>query len=294
MGDNPENTSCQVGRFAPSPTGDLHFGSLVSAVASFAQAKHSHGKWLIRVEDIDPPREVPGSATRILQDLEGLGLTSDRPVLYQRTRTRAYATAIDELLSEGKAFYCGCSRKDLPPSGVYPGTCRNGVAPGKSPRTVRLKVKDSTIAFSDLIQGRVEENLQHSVGDFIIRRADGQPAYQLAVVVDDAFQGVTEVVRGSDLLESTARQIHLQQALGLPTPAYIHHPLALGSEGRKLGKRFGSDPIGRLPGAQAVRLALQFLGQNPPGGMGLEELWSWACEHWQAESIPSVECMSYS
>jgi glutamyl-Q tRNA(Asp) synthetase len=220
-----------------------------------------------------------------------LGLYSDQPVLYQSTRTRAYQSAIDTLLSEGKAFWCGCSRNDLPPSGIYPGTCRNGLAPGKYPRAVRLKVKGGTIRFTDLIQGAIVENLEHSVGDFIIYRADGLPAYQLAVVVDDAFQGITEVVRGSDLLASTARQIHLQHALGLPTPAYAHHPLAISDDGKKLGKRFGSDPVGRLPAAEAVSVALQFLGQNPPGGMELKELWSWACEHWQPESIPRVECM---
>lgn len=287
----PENGSCHAGRFAPSPTGDLHIGSLVSAVASFLQAKHHHGKWLIRMEDLDPPREIPGSATRILNDLRRLGLSSEAPVLYQSTRTRAYESAVETLLSDGKAFWCGCSRNDLPPSGIYPGACRNGLAPGKSPRAVRLKVAGSTIRFSDLVQGSIEENLEHSAGDFIIWRADGLPAYQLAVVVDDAFQGITEVVRGSDLLESTARQIHLQHALGLSTPAYLHHPLLIGGDDRKLGKRFDSDPIGRLPAAQAVRIALQLLGQTPPDGMELQELWSWACEHWQLKSIPAVERM---
>ncbi len=243
------------------------------------------------MEDIDPPREIAGSATRILHELSRLGLNSDQPVLYQSTRTGAYESAIDSLLKEGKAFWCGCSRKDQPPSGIYPGTCRDGLAAGKSPRAVRLHVSGSTIRFSDLIQGAVEENLEQSVGDFIIRRADGLPAYQLAVVVDDAFQGITEVVRGSDLLESTARQIHLQQALGLPTPAYVHHPLAISGDGSKLGKRFGSDPVARLPAAQAVCVALQFLGQKPPGGMELKELWAWAREHWRTESIPRVECM---
>ncbi len=269
----------------------MHFGSLVSAIASFLQVKHVHGQWLIRIEDIDPPREVPGSASRILHDLNRLGLNSDQPVLYQSTRIRDYESAVDSLLSEGKAFWCGCSRNDLPPSGIYPGTCRDGLAPGKSRRAVRLNVKGSTIRFSDLIQGAIEENLEHSVGDFIIRRADGLPAYQLAVVVDDAFQGIAEVVRGSDLLESTARQIHLQHALGLPTPAYVHHPLAISGDGRKLGKRLGSDPVGRLPAAEVVSIALQFLGQKPSDGMELKELWSWACEHWQVESIPRAECM---
>ncbi len=243
------------------------------------------------MEDIDPPREVPGSAKRILHDLERLGMTSVLPVLFQSTRIGAYQSAIDTLLGEGKAFWCGCSRKDLSSSGIYPGTCKKGLAPGRSPRTVRLKVTGSTIRFSDLVQGDVEENLEQAVGDFVIQRADGLIAYQLAVVVDDAFQGITEVVRGSDLLESTARQIHLQQALGLPTPAYLHHPIAVDNAGRKLGKRFGSDPVGSLPAAKAVRMALQFLGQDPPDGMDLEELWSWACAHWRKESIPPVKCI---
>jgi glutamyl-Q tRNA(Asp) synthetase len=275
-----------VGRFAPSPTGDLHFGSLIAATASYLQSKYARGQWLIRMEDIDPPREVPGSATGILRDLAQLGLHSDCAVLFQSTRTRAYESAVDTLLAEGKAFWCACSRKDLPVSGVYPGTCRNGLPPGKSPRTVRLNVSGATIGFTDLIQGRIEEGLEHSTGDFVIRRADGLPAYQLAVVIDDHFQGVTEIVRGADLLDSTARQIHLQRCLGLKTPDYAHLPLVTGADGEKLGKRFGSDPVGRLPAAAAIRLALQFLGQNPPDGMELEELWSWAKEHWQIKSIP--------
>ena len=284
-GHRTVTTFSHSGRFAPSPTGELHFGSLISAVASYLQVKHVGGEWLIRVEDIDPPREVTGSATRILQDLSRLGMNSDRPVLFQSTRTSAYDSAINMLLSEGKAFYCGCSRKDLPSSGIYPGTCRGGLAPGKSARTVRLNVEGSIIRFPDLIQGAIEEDLENSAGDFIIRRADGLPAYQLAVVVDDAYQGITEVVRGRDLLDSTARQIYLQRALGLPTPAYAHHPLAMDGEGKKLGKRYASDPIGRLPAASSVQAALQFLGQQPPQGLNLQELWSWATEHWRLESI---------
>ncbi len=281
-----------AGRFAPSPTGDLHFGSLISAVASFLQAKRVNGEWLIRVEDIDPPREVPGSAKQILEDLNRLGMNSDRPVLLQSTRTAAYDSAINTLLSEGKAFWCGCSRKDLPPSGIYPGTCRSGLAPGTSARTVRLSVAGSTIRFSDLIQGAVEENLEQSSGDFIIRRADGLPAYQLAVVVDDAYQGITEIVRGADLLDSTARQIRLQHALGLPTPTYAHHPLALDGNGKKLGKRFASDPINMLHAASSVRAALQFLGQKPPVDLDLNELWLWAITNWNIESISPADAES--
>ncbi len=284
--DSTAHKPACVGRFAPSPTGDLHFGSLIAATASYLQTKHAGGQWLIRMEDIDPPREVPGSATAILRDLAQLGLNSDRAVLFQSTRTQAYESAVDRLLAEGKAFCCACSRKDLPVSGIYPGTCRNGLPPGKSPRTVRLNVAGATIRFTDLIQGGIEEDLGYSTGDFVIRRADDLPAYQLAVVIDDDFQGVTEVVRGADLLESTARQIYLQHCLGLKTPAYAHLPLLTGADGKKLGKRYGSDPVGRLPAAAAIQLALQFLGQNPPDEMALEELWSWAKEHWQIKSIP--------
>lgn len=244
------------------------------------------------MEDIDPPREVTGSATRILQDLSRLGMNSDRPVLFQSTRAGAYDSAIKALLSEGKAFWCGCTRKDLPPSGIYPGTCRNGLAANLSPRTVRLGVEGSTIRFSDLIQGEFEDKLDNTTGDFIIQRADGLPAYQLAVVVDDAFQGITEVVRGSDLLDSTARQIHLQHALGLPIPEYAHHPLVRDGDGKKLGKRFASDPIGKLSPASSLRAALQFLGQNPPHQSGLKELWAWAMTHWRLETISPTDAES--
>jgi len=238
------------------------------------------------MEDIDPPREVPGSALAIIQDLAQLGLHSDRPVLYQGRRTDAYRATVDTLLQEGKAFRCACSRKDLPSSGRYPGTCRNGLGKGKTPRAVRLRVDSSRIEFTDLVQGDIGENLETSVGDFVIWRADGLPAYQLAVVLDDEYQGITEVVRGADLLDSTARQIYLQRCLGLATPLYAHLPLAMHSDGRKLGKRYRSDPLASVPPAQAVYLALKFLGQSPPAGMGLEELWCWAIENWHLASVP--------
>jgi glutamyl-Q tRNA(Asp) synthetase len=264
----------RIGRFAPSPTGDLHFGSLVAAVASYLQAKSSGGLWLIRVEDIDPPREVQGSAGRILGDLNEMGMRPDQPVLYQSRRSEAYDLAITALLDRGQAYRCGCSRAELPNSGVYPGTCRNGLPQGKSPRSVRLRVSDELVGFTDLVQGHVSENLQESVGDFVIRRADGLAAYQLAVVVDDAFQGVTEVVRGADLLGSTARQIHLQNCLGLATPVYAHHPVAVGKDGRKLSKRLGSDPIASSPTGQVLEMALRFLGQPCPRGMRSHDLWA--------------------
>lgn len=275
-----------IGRFAPSPTGDLHFGSLVAAVASYLQAKSSGGRWLIRVEDIDPPREVPGSADRILQDLQRFRLLPDEPVLYQSQRTGAYEQAIAQLLDQGKAYWCGCSRSELPSSGVYPGTCADGLPQGKSPRAVRLRVDDEVICFTDRVQGPIEENLRDSVGDFIIRRADGLAAYQLAVVVDDAFQGITGVVRGADLLNSTARQIHLQNCLGLPAPYYAHHLVATNPDGSKLSKREDADPVSRLPTAKALEQALHFLGQACPSGMGLQEILGWAMDNWQLSRIP--------
>jgi glutamyl-Q tRNA(Asp) synthetase len=277
-----------IGRFAPSPTGDLHFGSLVAAVASFLQAKSSAGLWLIRIEDIDPPREVPGSARRILKDLQGFDMQADQEVLYQSTRTSAYEQAIDELIQSGKAYWCGCSRAELPDSGIYPGTCRNGLPKGKSPRSVRLRVGNKIIRYNDRIQGLIEEDLHRTVGDFVIRRADGLTAYQLAVVVDDAFQGITEVVRGADLLDSTARQIHIQQCLGLHTPVYAHHPVAVDCDGRKLSKRFGSDPIASQPPAKVLRQALEMLGHPSPKQPAIDKLWLWALENWQLSRVPQL------
>jgi glutamyl-Q tRNA(Asp) synthetase len=276
----------RTGRFAPSPTGDLHFGSLIAAVASFLQAKSSGGRWLVRIEDVDRPREVPGSALRILSELQRFGMVSDGPVVYQSERTAAYEKAIDRLLARDQAYWCGCSRSDLPASGVYPGTCSTGLPNGKSARSVRLRVSDEPIGFNDLIQGAIQENLSETVGDFVIRRADGLAAYQLAVVVDDAFQEVTEVVRGADLLDSTARQIHLQNSLGLATPVYAHHPVALGKDSKKLSKRTASDPVAGQPAEQALAMALRFLGQPSPEGLGLSSLWRWALDNWQLSRIP--------
>jgi len=276
----------ETGRFAPSPTGELHFGSLLAAVASYLQAKTTGGQWLVRIEDIDPPREVAGSATRILRDLQRFGMHPDLPILYQSRRRAAYREALGRLLERGQAFSCGCSRADLPVSGVYPGTCWGGIPQGKVPRTIRLLVPDDSITFTDLIQGPVTENLAESVGDFVIWRADDLPAYQLAVVVDDAFQGITQVVRGADLLDSTARQIWLQRCLGLPTPAYAHYPVVLARDGNKLSKRLGSDPIAAADPAGALEAALRFLGQPCPGNLDLDALWRWAEEHWNLSSVP--------
>lgn len=278
-----------IGRFAPSPTGDLHFGSLVAAVGSYLQARKNHGKWLIRVENIDPPREVAGSAGRIIADLERLGMSSDGPVLFQDSRLRAYVDACQALLLRGHAFFCSCSRRQLPPSGVYPGTCRTGSIARQAELRIRIRVNDDPVRLRDGIMGQLAQQLESEVGDFVIHRADGLPAYQLAVVLDDAYQGITEVVRGADLLDSTPRQVYLQRMLGLPTPDYLHLPMAVTASGEKLGKRLRSDPIHRDEPASAIRDALQFLGHNPPQGLCLDMLWKWAIDHWDTGLVPRVQ-----
>lgn len=277
-----------TGRFAPSPTGELHFGSLVAAVASYLNAKSRAGRWLIRVEDIDPPREVPGSADHILQSLQQFGMRADTPVVFQGQRRELHRAAADELVSKDMAFWCGCSRRDLPPSGIYPGTCRNGIPPGKSPRAIRLRVNSRPVCFDDQIQGKISENLLETVGDFVIWRADDLPAYQLAVVVDDASQEVSEVVRGFDLLGSTARQVHVANCLGLAIPEYAHHPVVISPDRQKLSKRLQSDPIVSLPRRQTLARALRFLGQPCPENLDLQDLWAWALAHWDLSRVPRV------
>jgi glutamyl-Q tRNA(Asp) synthetase len=281
----PKPSEPYIGRFAPTPSGDLHFGSLLAAVASYLQAKSKKGKWLIRIEDIDPPREVTGSAGRILHDLKHLGMESDCPVLYQSTQLERYQQAKKMLFQQDLAFRCRCSRKTLTSGSTYPGTCREESHDSSQPFSVRIKTSDQVIRFSDHVQGKVEENIGKDCGDFIIWRADTFPAYQLAVVIDDYEQGVTEVVRGADLLDSTSRQIYLQQLLGLPTPDYAHLPVAT-LEGKKLGKRIDSDPIGQLDPAELIAKALRFLGHPPPKYFSLDELWEWSIANWDINRVP--------
>ena len=275
-----------TGRFAPSPSGDLHFGSLVSAVGSYLEAKSAGGRWLLRIEDIDPPREIAGSASRIINDLSRLGMQPDSPVLFQSSRLDAYQHAINQLLDKGLAYACACSRKDLPASGIYSGKCKNGIVDGKKPRSIRFCVNANTCEFTDQLQGHISDAPADIKGDFIINRADGLFAYQLAVVVDDDFQAVTQVVRGADLLDSTSRQICLQKALGLVSPDYMHLPLAISSDGKKLGKRYQDDPVEYQQPAKTIGQALHFLGQNSPDGLSLNALWDWALEHWDRSLIP--------
>jgi len=250
------------GRFAPSPTGPLHFGSLVAAVGSWARARSHGGTWVVRMEDIDPPREVPGAAADILATLAAFGLESDEPVLCQSRREAAYRSAFERLRAD--VFRCRCSRGDLEPlGGLHRGAC---VATDSARQPAwRLRAPDITIAFDDAALGRQQQNLRDEVGDFVILRADGWFAYQLAVVVDDAHQGITEVVRGADLLESTPRQIHLQHLLGLPTPTYLHLPLALDADGRKLSKQDRARPVDRDDPVPALRAALTFLACDTAG-----------------------------
>lgn len=246
------------GRFAPSPTGDLHFGSLLAAFGSWLLARHAHGRWLVRIEDVDPPREVAGATQRQLEALVAFGLHSDEPIVRQSHRHGLYETALGRLLREGRAFECHCSRSDLAASG---GVHRSCVARrGRSDPAIRLRVPDGTvIAFEDALQGVQQQDVSREVGDFVLRRTDGFWAYQLAVVVDDAAQAITDVVRGADLLDSTPRQIVLQQALGLPTPRYAHLPLVVDAAGRKLSKSDAAlpvDPRAPVPALRAVWLAL--------------------------------------
>jgi len=279
-----------VGRFAPTPTGPLHFGSLIAAVASYCDAGAAQGKWLVRMEDIDPPREMPGAADMILRQLEAYGFEWDGEVLFQHQRSGAYLAALEQLQQQGDIFWCRCSRTDLARLGstLYPGTCRAFLS-ARDDAAIRLRVPDKSIRFEDRMFGAQEENLSHSIGDFPLRRRDGLFSYQLAVVVDDAFQHVTDVVRGADLLDNTARQIFLQEKLGLPTPRYLHLPLALHADGTKLSKQTFAREIPIPADSKLLWQALDFLNQAPPASLQTASpraLLGWAEEHWRTSKIP--------
>lgn len=250
------------GRFAPSPTGPLHFGSLVAALGSWLFARQAGGQWLVRIEDLDPPREVPGASGRQLATLAAFGLLPDEPPWFQSSRGDAYAAALQALLGAGDAFACHCSRSEIEAAGGVHRRCVGQAHTGREP-AIRLRVPDGRVEFHDRIQGRFGQDLGREVGDVVLRRADGYWAYQLAVVVDDAAQGITDVVRGADLLDSTPRQVFLQQRLGLPTPAYAHLPLVRDADGRKLGKSLAAVPVDDADPMPALRAAWSFLGQEP-------------------------------
>jgi glutamyl-Q tRNA(Asp) synthetase len=274
-----------VGRFAPSPTGPLHFGSLVAALASYMEARRAKGKWLLRMEDLDKPREPRGAADAILRALEAFGLHWDGAVEYQSRRGTLYRNALDRM--KAHTYPCGCTRGEIADSSlaidgarVYGGSCRGGLQPGKTARTIRIRAQGQ-IRFVDAVQGAQAQHLERDVGDFVLWRADGQFAYQLAVVVDDAEQGVTDVVRGADLLDSTARQIYLQQRLGYPVPRYLHVPVAVNAAGEKLSKQTGAEAVDPAHHGDALRRAFVFLGQ--PETEDLAE----GLHNWDAARIPS-------
>ena len=289
------------GRFAPSPTGKLHFGSLVAAVASYLDARANHGEWLIRIENIDPPREVHNSATDILSTLEAFGFQWDDSVLYQSDRFDRYAEIVSKLIHSKKAYPCACSRREIAAiaaqgleGNIYPGTCREGLPEDREGRAVRLLTNDKCIRYEDLIQGHQQQCLESEIGDFVIKRADGFFAYQLGVVIDDHDQGITDIVRGCDLLHSTARQIHLQQVLGYSTPTYAHFPVVLDDKGNKLSKQDLAHPVDSSSPYPALEMAMRFLNQSiPDTSENLEQWWQQAIEGWSLSHIPAEEAIQF-
>ncbi|HET7832391.1 MAG TPA: tRNA glutamyl-Q(34) synthetase GluQRS [Gallionella sp.] len=320
------------GRFAPSPTGPLHFGSLVAAVGSYLDAKHHQGTWLVRIEDLDTPRCMPGAADAILRTLEAFGLHWDETVLYQSHRTTAYEEALNQLQAIGAAYPCSCTRKEIADSAlhgidgpVYPGTCRHGIRAEREGRAWRVRTdlvlschsraggnpvglnkrhfelldsrlrgndetqnRNEIVEFDDALQGHITQDLERELGDFIVKRADGLFAYQLAVVVDDAFQSITHVVRGADLLASTPRQIWLQRLLGLPTPHYLHLPIAVNAQGEKLSKQTLAPAVTNEHIVTTLIAVLEFLRQQPPAELregSVEEVLDWAVRNWQPERL---------
>ena len=285
----------QIGRFAPSPTGPLHFGSLVAAVASFLDARSVGGLWRLRIDDLDQARSTPGATDDILRTLERFGMQWDGAVTFQSAHTPRYRQIFERLRDADLVFGCVCSRREISDSSiapdgarVYPGRCRSGTPAGRAVRAWRLRAT-GRIEFDDLIQGHQCETLETSVGDFVVLRADGQFAYQLAVVVDDHDAGINRVVRGADLLDSTGRQIYLQQLLGYPQPVYAHVPVAVDASGDKLSKQTRARAIDAWPATQALIAALRFLGQRPPLSLDnadLADIWDWALHHWTLGNIP--------
>lgn len=291
------------GRYAPSPTGPLHFGSLIAALASCCDARAAHGEWLLRIEDVDLARSRPDAEIAILRTLERYGFAWDGAVVRQSERTAHYAAALERLRAAGAVYECACSRRELEAAPlaaggerIYPGTCSKGIPAALAGRTrrawrVRVDMGAACIAFRDRLQGAQEQELARDVGDFVVRRADGLFAYQLAVVVDDALQGVTHVVRGADLLASTPRQILLQRLLGCPPLDYLHVPIAINATGEKLSKQTRAAPLPADP-LPALLAAWRFLGQRTPGRSEapgtVAGFWQWAVNAWEAARLPPV------
>jgi glutamyl-Q tRNA(Asp) synthetase len=287
------------GRFAPSPTGPLHFGSLVTALGSYLDARHHHGTWLLRIEDLDTPRTMPGAVNSIFRTLEIFGLHWDHEVVYQSQRTKAYEEALYKLQSKQMVYPCSCTRKEISDSAlhgidgqIYPGTCRNGIPPGREARAWRVRTRDHPLDFFDTLQGEIRQHLENEVGDFVVKRADGLHAYQLAVVVDDAFQDISHVVRGADLIHSTPRQIYLQHLLDLPTPRYLHLPVAINARGEKLSKQTLAAPVDNTNPIPQLVHALYFLQQNPPAELydyDVISILNWAISHWDRKTLKGIK-----
>lgn len=297
------NDTPYIGRFAPSPTGPLHFGSLIAAIASYLEAKTQHGHWLVRMEDVDELRNVKGAADDILHTIENYGFEWDGDIIYQTQRKDAYADALQTLIDNELIYRCTCSRKKLRViaeqgeyGSIYPGTCADKNHDEKREHALRIRTRDAVYGFKDSVMGNFSHNPKKAIGDFILKRRDGLFAYQLAVVVDDEFQNITDVVRGFDLLDSTPRQIYLQECLGYQTPGYAHLPIAVNGLGDKLSKQTGAPGIKSNFDAGAMYLALKFLGQNPTPDLAhesKENLWQWALENWDLNKIPKMHTIQY-
>lgn len=288
-----------IGRFAPSPTGPLHFGSLVAALASYLDAKANHGKWMLRMEDLDKPREVTGAADQILHTLTSFGFEWDGAIIYQSQQIDHYEAVLTDLKKQGYIYPCTCSRKAIAEVAtnkgiegfLYPKTCLKKPVIAEKTAAWRIHASDCVIGFEDAVQGHTQHALMHDIGDFILKRADGIFAYQLAVVIDDAISNITHIVRGADLLDSTTRQIYLQQLLQYQTPNYMHIPLATNIDGQKLSKQTLADALDTQQASQYLWLAANFLNQDPPTTLKNESLnmfWQWAISNWQATAIPKT------
>ena len=285
------------GRFAPSPTGPLHFGSLVAAVGSYVLARQHHGDWFVRIDDLDTPRVVEHADSEILRCLDAYGLHWDGVVAYQSSRLARYEEILQRLIMENRVFFCHCSRQEIAAIAsigtdgpVYPGTCRANSQPEGS-AAVRIRSEASEICFDDLFQGHICQQLERDVGDFIIKRADGLFAYQLAIVVDDADQQISEIIRGADLINSTPRQIYLQRLLGFRTPSYGHLPVLINKEGQKLSKQSLAPPVSLRQPGHALANAFIILGQDLPGDLlhaDARDIWQWANECWDSDKIPAA------
>lgn len=287
------------GRFAPTPSGPLHFGSMIAAIGSFCDARANGGEWHVRIDDIDTPRVVTGAADDILRTLEAFSLEWDGRPVYESWNKAAFHGALHALRAAGRVFACSCSRRDVSEAGVsgpegpvYPGTCRDGLRPGRPVRSLRLRVEgQSNIDFVDALQGQISQDLAAEVGDFVVYRSDAIFSYHLACVVGDAHQNITHVVRGADLIDSTPRQIYLQRLLGLPTPTYLHLPVVTNNRGEKLSTQTRATPVDPAYAGQTIQAVLAFLGQQPPAELAnwsAHDAIEWAVKNWRRENLPAA------